>query len=98
MRRNAGGKGERDTPNPYRARRIWTAALARVCRSRSVILGYHGVANCSSRDDLFLLQLSPAKFRAQLELMLEAGFRFTTVAELAREAVGGPVPPGPSLS
>ena len=79
---------------PYRAHRIWTAALSRICRNRSVILGYHGIANCPRRDDLFLLQLSPARFRAQLELMLQAGFRFATVAELAREAAGGSPPPG----
>lgn len=59
-----------------------------------MILGYHGVAVCPRKDDLFLLQLAPAKFRAQLEMMQAAGFRFMTVAELAREAGGGPPPPG----
>jgi peptidoglycan/xylan/chitin deacetylase (PgdA/CDA1 family) len=69
-------------------------ALRRICRKRSVILGYHGVADCSRKDDLFLLQLAPARFRAQLEQMLEAGFRFATVAQLAREADGRKPPPG----
>lgn len=79
---------------PYRARRAWTRALDRIRRRRSVILGYHGVATTSHRDDLFLLQVPPYRFRTQLEMMLEAGFRFQTVAELARGARGGAPPPG----
>lgn len=59
-----------------------------------MILGYHGVATAARRDDLFLLQLPPDRFRAQLEMMLEAGFRFETVAGLAAQAQGGPPPPG----
>lgn len=59
-----------------------------------MILGYHGVAVCPRKDDLFLLQLAPVKFRAQLEMMQAAGFRFMTVAELAREAGGSAPPPG----
>jgi peptidoglycan/xylan/chitin deacetylase (PgdA/CDA1 family) len=59
-----------------------------------VILGYHGIAHCPRKDDLFMLQLPPERFRAQLEMMLAAGFRFLTVAELAREAAGGTPPPG----
>lgn len=59
-----------------------------------MILGYHGVAECPRKDDLFLLQLPPRRFRAQLEMMLEAGFRFMTVAELARRANGAPPPAG----
>jgi peptidoglycan/xylan/chitin deacetylase (PgdA/CDA1 family) len=79
--------------SPYRARSFWTASLARIARRRSLILGYHGVADCARRDDLFMLQLAPAKFRAQLEMMLAAGFEFRTVAELARAAGGGSPPP-----
>ncbi|MBV9334586.1 MAG: polysaccharide deacetylase family protein [Solirubrobacterales bacterium] len=41
-----------------------------------------------------MLQLPPAKLRAQLELMLSAGYRFVTVAELARRAAGRRPPPG----
>jgi peptidoglycan/xylan/chitin deacetylase (PgdA/CDA1 family) len=73
---------------------MWTATLRRIRRTRSVILGYHGIAFSSHKDDLFLLQLPPDRFRAQLEMFLEAGFRFRTVAELASEAAGGPPPPG----
>lgn len=78
----------------FRADVAWTAALRRLCRKRAVILGYHGVADCPRKDDEFMLQLPPAKFRAQLELMLSAGYRFVTVAELARRAAGRPPPPG----
>src|SRR5438045_3552012 len=77
-----------------RAHRIWTAALRRICRNRSVILGYHGVAECPRKEDLFLLQVPAARFRGQLEMMREAGFRFATVVELARMCAGGPPPPG----
>jgi peptidoglycan/xylan/chitin deacetylase (PgdA/CDA1 family) len=41
-----------------------------------------------------MLQMPPAKFRSQVELMLSAGFRFITVAELARQAHGGVPPAG----
>jgi peptidoglycan/xylan/chitin deacetylase (PgdA/CDA1 family) len=78
----------------YRADVAWTAALRHLCRTRPVILGYHGIADCPRKDDEFMLQLSPAKFRAQLELMLSAGYRFMTVAELARRAEGRRPPPG----
>ena len=76
---------------PSRAR-SQTAVLRRVQQERSVILGYHGIANCRRLDDLFQLQVSPVRFRRQLEMMLAAGFRFVTVAELANEA-GGRRPP-----
>jgi peptidoglycan/xylan/chitin deacetylase (PgdA/CDA1 family) len=59
-----------------------------------VILGYHGVAPARRADDLFMLQIAPAKFRGQLELLLAAGFRFVTVADLAGQAAGGQPPPG----
>jgi peptidoglycan/xylan/chitin deacetylase (PgdA/CDA1 family) len=71
-----------------------TAALRHICRNRAVILGYHGVADCPREDDELMLQLPPAKLRAQLELMLSAGCRFMTVAELARRAAGRRPPPG----
>jgi peptidoglycan/xylan/chitin deacetylase (PgdA/CDA1 family) len=75
-------------------RRPWVEAFARVCRRRSVILGYHGVAGDPLREDLSLLQVSPGRFRMQIELLLAAGFRFVTVAELARRADGGVPEPG----
>ncbi len=69
-------------------------ALAEIGRRRSVVLGYHGVADSRRRDDLSLLLLAPDRFRSQLELLLNAGFRFVTLVELARVADGGVPPPG----
>jgi peptidoglycan/xylan/chitin deacetylase (PgdA/CDA1 family) len=69
-------------------------ALERICRRRSVVLGYHGVASSRVRDDLSLLQVSPSRFRRQLEALLAAGFSFVTLAELARRADGGTPEPG----
>lgn len=69
-------------------------ALKGICRRRPVILGYHGVGNAARRDDLSLLVLAPDRFRRQVELLLEAGFRFVTLAELARLADGGRPPAG----
>jgi peptidoglycan/xylan/chitin deacetylase (PgdA/CDA1 family) len=69
-------------------------ALARIRRRRSVVLGYHGVATASRRDDLSRLLIAPDQFRAQVEALLEAGFRFLTLVELARLADGGVPPAG----
>jgi peptidoglycan/xylan/chitin deacetylase (PgdA/CDA1 family) len=74
--------------------RVWLAALEQIRRRRSVILGYHGVSEERLRDDLSLLQVAPARFRSLLELMLAAGFRFVTVAELARISASATPPPG----
>lgn len=76
------------------ARRPWRDALARICRQRSIVLGYHGVTEGRLRDDPSLLQLSPRRFSGQLELMVDAGFRFVTMAALARLADGATPPPG----
>jgi peptidoglycan/xylan/chitin deacetylase (PgdA/CDA1 family) len=46
------------------------------------------------RQDLSLLQVRPARFRAQIELLLDAGFTFVTVAELARLGAGREPPAG----
>jgi len=75
-------------------RRVRVRALEQVRRHRSVVLGYHGVAESRLRDDLSLLQVSPRRFRAQLEMLTDAGFRFVTMAELARRAGGGTPEPG----
>lgn len=68
--------------------------LAELRRRRSVILGYHGVGRARFRDDPSLLLVRPERFRAQLDLLLDAGFEFVTVAELVRRAGGGTPPPG----
>ncbi len=73
------------------------ALAARGLRARrSVIVGGHGVAAVGSRLDPEHLCVAPGRFRAQVELLLEAGFRFVTVAELAARAGGGV--PGPGLA
>ena len=59
-------------------------ALAEVGARRPVILGYHGVAAGRPADDPFHLRVAPARFRAQVELLLSAGLCFVTVADLAR--------------
>ena len=59
-----------------------------------MILCYHGVADTPHEQDQYRLQLPPVMFRAQLELLRGAGFRFLTVAELAQVARRGPPPPG----
>jgi peptidoglycan/xylan/chitin deacetylase (PgdA/CDA1 family) len=69
-------------------------ALQRIRRRRAVVLGYHGVARSKLSEDLSLLQVSPDRFRRQLELLLSAGFEFVTLAELARRAEGGTPEPG----
>jgi peptidoglycan/xylan/chitin deacetylase (PgdA/CDA1 family) len=77
-----------------RGRRPWVKAFERVRRRRSVVLGYHGVAESRLRDDPSLLQVSPARFRTHLDLLLAAGFSFVTMAELAQRAGGGTPEPG----
>ncbi|HEV2981919.1 MAG TPA: polysaccharide deacetylase family protein [Solirubrobacteraceae bacterium] len=69
-------------------------ALAKIARRRAVVLGYHGVARARRRDDLSMLLVAPDRFRAQLELLLGAGFRFVTLADFAREAGGSEPPAG----
>ncbi len=75
-------------------RDFWVKRVRRLCRTRSVILGYHGVARSPLREDLSMLQVRPERFRAQLEVLLSAGFEFMTVAQLTRLADGGEPPPG----
>jgi peptidoglycan/xylan/chitin deacetylase (PgdA/CDA1 family) len=66
----------------------------RALRSRrSVILAYHGVGASSSADDPEFMRVHPDALRAQVELMLAAGFSFVSALEFAERASGGP-PPG----
>ncbi len=105
MRRHspAGGPAPERAVNSYQVRLpaigylaggAWAAAVRHVARRRSVILCYHGVADTPHEEDQYRLQLPPAMFRAQLEVLLAAGFRFVTVAELAQMAGNGRPPPG----
>jgi peptidoglycan/xylan/chitin deacetylase (PgdA/CDA1 family) len=68
--------------------------MEQLCRTRSVILGYHGIARSPLRHDLSRLSLSPRRFRAQLEMLMDAGFKFVMVAELAKLASGRTPPAG----
>src|SRR6202012_4382025 len=85
----------RPAPGPReRAKRLWLPLLRALRRRRSVILGYHGVADCELRHDLSRLQTPPAQFTRQVELLLEAGFRFTTMTEAADDLAGDRPRPG----
>lgn len=77
-----------------RAVRAWTAVLRQVARRRSVILGYHGVADATLAEDPYRLQVPVERFRAQMELLVAAGFRFLTMTEMARQVAAGPPPRG----
>ena len=65
-----------------------------LCARRSVILCYHGVGPTSTSLDPGFLRVRPEAFRAQLDLLLGAGFEFVTVAELAERFTGAEPPPG----
>ncbi len=70
------------------------AAARRVRARRSVIIGGHGVARVAVGHDPEHLCVEPGRFRAQLELLLQAGFEVVPLGELARRAAGGTPPPG----
>ena len=77
----------------------WRAALPAVrslARRRSLILSYHGVAESNADVDPEFLRVSPEAFRGQLDLLLGAGYKIVTVAELAAaaRAADGEPPPG----
>ncbi|MFL6114181.1 MAG: polysaccharide deacetylase family protein [Catenulispora sp.] len=84
------------TPRPSRdpTRRLWLPFLRALRRRRSVILGYHGVADCELRRDLSRLQTPPAQFARHVELLAEAGFRFATMAAAADDLTGSRPRPG----
>jgi peptidoglycan/xylan/chitin deacetylase (PgdA/CDA1 family) len=70
------------------------AAARRLRRRRSVIVGGHGVADVPAAYDPENLCVAPDRFRAQVELLLGAGFQFVTVAELTERMNGEAPPPG----
>lgn len=74
--------------------RLLLSALRRIRERRSILLGYHGVADVRLRDDLSLLQVSPERFSEQIGLLDAAGFKFLTVAQLATMVDGGLPEPG----
>lgn len=72
----------------------WGLLAREARRRRSAIVGYHGVGPSTPAEDPRNLRVRPERFRAQVELLRDAGFEFATVAELARRAAGGAPPPG----
>ncbi len=66
----------------------------RVRDRRSIVLLYHGVGPSNTKIDPGFLRVRPAAFRAQLELLLAAGFEFVTVSELVETLRGDEPPPG----
>ncbi len=77
-----------------RSRLSWLGPLRELRRRRSVILGYHGVADCDRRLDLSRLQVPPELFRRQLQMLSAAGFRFMTMSDAADELAREPPRPG----
>jgi peptidoglycan/xylan/chitin deacetylase (PgdA/CDA1 family) len=73
---------------------VKTATARALRKRRSIVFGYHGVGEASQQDDPHYLWVSPATLRCHVQLLLEAGFDFCTVAELAELAAGGEPPPG----
>jgi peptidoglycan/xylan/chitin deacetylase (PgdA/CDA1 family) len=73
---------------------VAVTALRRLKARSSVILNYHGVGRGASVEDPEFLFVTPERFEAQIGWLVEAGFEFVTVAELARRAGGGTPPPG----
>jgi len=88
-------RAERDRTSrlaPNRA--FWLSFLRRLRQRRSVILGYHGIADVPLARDTSRLQVGPARFERHVELLSKAGFRFMTMSEAADELGGGLPRPG----
>jgi len=68
--------------------------LRELAQRRSLILAYHGVGPVLSAEDPNFLRVPADRFRSQIESLMDAGFRMTTVADLASRANGGTPPPG----
>jgi peptidoglycan/xylan/chitin deacetylase (PgdA/CDA1 family) len=73
---------------------ISLATARQIRRRRSAILLYHGVGPTNMKIDPGFLRVRPGAFRAQLELLLAAGFELLTVAEFVERADGREPPPG----
>jgi peptidoglycan/xylan/chitin deacetylase (PgdA/CDA1 family) len=70
------------------------AVVRRLAARRSVVVGGHGVAAVAPGHDPENLCVHPDRFRAQVELLLEGGFRLVTVSALVDAGEGDPPPPG----
>lgn len=76
---------------------LWLSFLRRLRERRSVILGYHGIADVPLVRDTSRLQVGPATFERHVDLLSRAGFRFMTVSEAADELGGGRPRPGNAM-
>lgn len=73
----------------------WALPLARRLHAdRSVILGGHGIGTLPEALDPHHLCVPASRFRAQVELLLAAGFEFVTVRELVERRTGAASPRG----
>jgi peptidoglycan/xylan/chitin deacetylase (PgdA/CDA1 family) len=59
-----------------------------------VILAYHSIEVGPRHEDPTFLRVHPDRFRQQVEVLLEAGYSFVTVAEFARRIRDDGPPPG----
>jgi peptidoglycan/xylan/chitin deacetylase (PgdA/CDA1 family) len=76
------------------AARALVPAVRAAARRTSVVLCYHGIGRTTVRTDPDFLRVDPDTFRAQVELLLAAGFELVTVADLAARIDGGSPPAG----
>jgi peptidoglycan/xylan/chitin deacetylase (PgdA/CDA1 family) len=88
LRHSSGALNSRRRLAPARS------AAQAIRERRSVVLAYHGIDARPRRDDPEFMCVRPDRFRAQIELLMDAGFSFRTVAELAEQAAGAAPPPG----
>jgi peptidoglycan/xylan/chitin deacetylase (PgdA/CDA1 family) len=65
--------------------------LVRRC---TAVLAYHGIADLPLSDDPGRLMIPPARLRAQVSALRDAGFELVTVSELVRRAGSGSPPAG----
>jgi peptidoglycan/xylan/chitin deacetylase (PgdA/CDA1 family) len=72
----------------------WLSALRALRQRRSIILCYHGIGPSDPAADPYFLRVPADRFRRQVELLLEAGFGFRTVADLVDSFDGDRPPPG----
>ncbi len=65
------------------------ALSALLAPRRPVVLCYHGVGRTSTAEDPHFLRVPPGRFRAQVELLLNADYRFVRVSELGAQIRDG---------
>lgn len=66
------------------SKRTIVGNLTLLRRHRSLLFGYHGLGTGNIDTDPHRLLVPPEFFQKQVEVLLEAGFKFTTVTQYAR--------------